>query len=129
MIRRPPRSTLFPYTTLFRSLEAQIAEHKALLGDAEKDGASRSEDAAALGIPLEKLEEYKSVCDELSRAQSTRRDMLNKYTPGNPSLQRFLERMARSEQDKKRLEQEFPKLAALGVTPAATGTNRLDFAS
>src|SRR3712207_7260868 len=24
MIRRPPRSTLFPYTTLFRSLEEQI---------------------------------------------------------------------------------------------------------
>src|SRR5256885_4980287 len=26
MIRRPPRSTLFPYTTLFRSLERIIAE-------------------------------------------------------------------------------------------------------
>src|SRR2546422_6839096 len=25
MIRRPPRSTLFPYTTLFRSLEASLA--------------------------------------------------------------------------------------------------------
>src|SRR3989454_11735214 len=25
MIRRPPRSTLFPYTTLFRSLQAQMA--------------------------------------------------------------------------------------------------------
>src|SRR3712207_7384024 len=25
MIRRPPRSTLFPYTTLFRSLEASVA--------------------------------------------------------------------------------------------------------
>src|SRR5256885_2447747 len=25
MIRRPPRSTLFPYTTLFRSLQSQIA--------------------------------------------------------------------------------------------------------
>src|SRR5258708_18197577 len=24
MIRRPPRSTLFPYTTLFRSLEARL---------------------------------------------------------------------------------------------------------
>src|SRR3712207_7171487 len=24
MIRRPPRSTLFPYTTLFRSLEGQL---------------------------------------------------------------------------------------------------------
>src|SRR5437879_12421148 len=26
MIRRPPRSTLFPYTTLFRSLSQQVAE-------------------------------------------------------------------------------------------------------
>src|SRR3712207_8761110 len=26
MIRRPPRSTLFPYTTLFRSLETAFAE-------------------------------------------------------------------------------------------------------
>src|SRR2546426_7521930 len=25
MIRRPPRSTLFPYTTLFRSLEGDVA--------------------------------------------------------------------------------------------------------
>src|SRR2546426_6300730 len=26
MIRRPPRSTLFPYTTLFRSIEIEIKE-------------------------------------------------------------------------------------------------------
>src|SRR2546430_15252798 len=26
MIRRPPRSTLFPYTTLFRSLEREVEE-------------------------------------------------------------------------------------------------------
>src|SRR5260370_31339765 len=26
MIRRPPRSTLFPYTTLFRSIESDFAE-------------------------------------------------------------------------------------------------------
>src|SRR2546430_12043420 len=33
MIRRPPRSTLFPYTTLFRSLVlAQHLEHPALTG-------------------------------------------------------------------------------------------------
>src|SRR2546430_12974702 len=30
MIRRPPRSTLFPYTTLFRSLEAQLSLGQAL---------------------------------------------------------------------------------------------------
>src|SRR5687768_17680181 len=32
MIRRPPRSTLFPYTTLFRSLERAGQEHR-LQGD------------------------------------------------------------------------------------------------
>src|SRR2546429_4219638 len=31
MIRRPPRSTLFPYTTLFRSVHAAVAGHAALL--------------------------------------------------------------------------------------------------
>src|SRR3712207_8622484 len=29
MIRRPPRSTLFPYTTLFRSLEVTVAKEVA----------------------------------------------------------------------------------------------------
>src|SRR3712207_8282257 len=28
MIRRPPRSTLFPYTTLFRSRQAAVAEQQ-----------------------------------------------------------------------------------------------------
>src|SRR2546425_10758570 len=32
MIRRPPRSTLFPYTTLFRSRHAEIFQDLAMLG-------------------------------------------------------------------------------------------------
>src|SRR3712207_8879399 len=32
MIRRPPRSTLFPYTTLFRSLDALQARGRPALG-------------------------------------------------------------------------------------------------
>src|SRR2546427_6933494 len=39
MIRRPPRSTLFPYTTLFRSLDAgwrEIAGSKAALAEVLK---------------------------------------------------------------------------------------------
>src|SRR2546422_11533550 len=32
MIRRPPRSTLFPYTTLFRSEEARFAARRAFGG-------------------------------------------------------------------------------------------------
>src|SRR3712207_4539247 len=33
MIRRPPRSTLFPYTTLFRSSESIVHYYDALLAD------------------------------------------------------------------------------------------------
>src|SRR5258705_4054652 len=34
MIRRPPRSTLFPYTTLFRSVELFVCAVVGLAGDA-----------------------------------------------------------------------------------------------
>src|SRR5256885_10333436 len=37
MIRRPPRSTLFPYTTLFRSPEPQRVEDRGGLGRLQRD--------------------------------------------------------------------------------------------
>src|SRR5260221_4849408 len=33
MIRRPPRSTLFPYTTLFRSLHFELEQRQAISRD------------------------------------------------------------------------------------------------
>src|SRR3712207_8318904 len=39
MIRRPPRSTLFPYTTLFRSLFTGVADALALVGLRRTDAA------------------------------------------------------------------------------------------
>src|SRR5256885_8878632 len=47
MIRRPPRSTLFPYTTLFRSREA------AVLGGAGRGGEAR-------GMRLDRLDDHRS---------------------------------------------------------------------
>src|SRR2546422_3728952 len=38
MIRRPPRSTLFPYTTLFRS---HVARRRHVIADGEHDPAPR----------------------------------------------------------------------------------------
>src|SRR3712207_7439246 len=35
MIRRPPRSTLFPYTTLFRSVQPQVGPDLPTVGDRE----------------------------------------------------------------------------------------------
>src|SRR5690349_22989266 len=37
MIRRPPRSTLFPYTTLFRSLAARRSLDEVEAGDAARE--------------------------------------------------------------------------------------------
>src|SRR3712207_8015247 len=42
MIRRPPRSTLFPYTTLFRSLRGSLANHA---GEARERGRETYFDA------------------------------------------------------------------------------------
>src|SRR5690349_24568991 len=43
MIRRPPRSTLFPYTTLFRS-EPAVAGHLGEGGHEEEEGLDREGD-------------------------------------------------------------------------------------
>src|SRR5437773_8383260 len=39
MIRRPPRSTLFPYTTLFRSPRLEVRRRRPLRGHDERAGA------------------------------------------------------------------------------------------
>src|SRR3989442_3875389 len=51
MIRRPPRSTLFPYTTLFRSLEGQ---------DGVLDGDVGREQLDDLGVAIKRSEEHTS---------------------------------------------------------------------
>src|SRR5689334_23420708 len=50
MIRRPPRSTLFPYTTLFRSLEVEQGE--VLLHPRRGHGLGE-DDVAALDVPAQ----------------------------------------------------------------------------
>src|SRR5256885_3443533 len=58
MIRRPPRSTLFPHTTLFRSRDLSVLELEAhLLGD---DLAAR-EDGDVLQHPLAAVAEAGSL--------------------------------------------------------------------
>src|SRR5256885_9920759 len=41
MIRRPPRSTLFPYTTLFRSLELLLEAFGGALGNGTVDAVAQ----------------------------------------------------------------------------------------
>src|SRR5258705_13480909 len=55
MIRRPPRSTLFPYTTLFRSLNGKADALTRRSGDLPEEGDGRSRPTQAL-IPIEKFQ-------------------------------------------------------------------------
>src|SRR5947208_7727104 len=54
MIRRPPRSTLFPYTTLFRShdahLVAGLGEHHRALGDVQHARHAAHQDVVDLQV-------------------------------------------------------------------------------
>src|SRR3712207_8589462 len=53
MIRRPPRSTLFPYTTLFRSLgslESPFWEERGGIGEVEQDGVRLREHRPVLKL-------------------------------------------------------------------------------
>src|SRR2546430_13531042 len=59
MIRRPPRSTLFPYTTLFRS-DAESCELAALLRCKRADAADLNTDGAEVGEATERSEEHTS---------------------------------------------------------------------
>src|SRR2546430_9653710 len=56
MIRRPPRSTLFPYTTLFRSLEFGGARRMAELKLIGTHNGYNAAAAAAVGVALGRSE-------------------------------------------------------------------------
>src|SRR5436189_4441827 len=57
MIRRPPRSTLFPYTTLFRSLRDPRGERRA---HGTVDGADHAECGERIGGHRARSEEHTS---------------------------------------------------------------------
>src|SRR5256885_8521612 len=87
MIRRPPRSTLFPYTTLFRSLQSLafqlLAEHR--LSD---DPAVQVEMvkilAAACGRSEEHTSELQSPCNLVCRLLLEKKKTTVSITPSNP---------------------------------------------
>src|SRR5438093_5733616 len=72
MIRRPPRSTLFPYTTLFRSAPRSLYDPKIV--SFEEGGGYRQEDAGGfirlsglrLRIRMNRSEEHTSELQSLT---------------------------------------------------------------
>src|SRR3712207_8176679 len=73
MIRRPPRSTLFPYTTLFRSLAAagvhDLARHGALALVVHRDDGLDEPDRR--GVVLRRLDQGERVLRERSEEHTS----------------------------------------------------------
>src|SRR3712207_7256910 len=101
MIRRPPRSTLFPYTTLFRSVEQGREEDPAADPDDSGDEAertSRDRDGPAgrdarrpLPLPARLPERSEEHTSELqSRQYLVCRLLLEKKKPLPPTAARHL---------------------------------------
>src|SRR3712207_6888840 len=68
MIRRPPRSTLFPYTTLFRSEQALPAQ--CLFVD-DLTAPDREQSVADLGVPVVRLDDVLDLGDEARSEEHT----------------------------------------------------------
>src|SRR2546426_8617740 len=66
MIRRPPRSTLFPYTTLFRSLALPARAHQRHLLGLERRQVAAHEDVQLLRSE-EHTSELQSPCNLVCR--------------------------------------------------------------
>src|SRR2546426_9164135 len=99
MIRRPPRSTLFPYTTLFRSVPAGFPaqDFRGLLRRTKAQGmgviAIRVAAAGALsGSPARRSEEHtselQSPCNLVCRLllEKKKKDQLRRHLTGATAL-------------------------------------------
>src|SRR5947208_13576692 len=86
MIRRPPRSTLFPYTTLFRSRTPRAYNSPASSAICELHGQQRSEEhTSELQSPDHLvcrllLEKKKKIKDNKIKHQEKKKDRLTKLT-------------------------------------------------
>src|SRR2546427_7116716 len=69
MIRRPPRSTLFPYTTLFRSLNGQIIKYVVPALDKGPGVGERNLNTVATGLAAKITRDRKSTRLNSSHSQ------------------------------------------------------------
>src|SRR2546422_11164220 len=72
MIRRPPRSTLFPYTTLFRSKFPDAARHQVFLEPEGLDTHELYVNGLSTSLPVRVQLEFLRAVPGLERAAMTR---------------------------------------------------------
>src|SRR5471030_1946011 len=110
MIRRPPRSTLFPYTTLFRSSGASRAHSGVAIMSASRFGCSRSEEHTSELQSLRHL-----VCRLLLEKKKTSPANEPRETPKRP----FAGAASRCSRARLRSASSFPSPSRRRPSPSA----------
>src|SRR2546421_10362967 len=87
MIRRPPRSTLFPYTTLFRSLGNEVRRHGARV----REGLSEEQGNPLDGFQDRKSTRLNSSHDQISYAVFCLKKKKNKVQNNRSHLYRYVQ--------------------------------------
>src|SRR3989475_6007561 len=85
MIRRPPRSTLFPYTTLFRSESADqagTARAQPLVRDHDQDGVLADRESTRLNSSHSQIS-YAVFCLKKKKKKNTQHDSTHKISDTN----------------------------------------------
>src|SRR5256885_4093710 len=92
MIRRPPRSTLFPYTTLFRSIQTL---HLSTSTDGSEDRALQVRTAQIgaehVGRSEEHTSELQSPCNLVCRLLLEKKKITHRRTPAADHLARQID--------------------------------------
>jgi polysaccharide biosynthesis transport protein len=109
----------------FFNTEAQVAQYRSMAGVAPAGATAKDEkEAADVGLPADKIADYRFVCGRLELLRNKEFEFLSEFTDENPQVKRLREQLADTEQRKKALETEFPKLVGLyvaqGPTPAGS---------
>src|SRR5258708_22387236 len=94
MIRRPPRSTLFPYTTLFRStFEREMRDADVLLHVLEPVSAATIEDRKSTRLnSSHQIISYAVFCLKKKKVWSRQDDLTSNTNPDDDADQRYQRR-------------------------------------
>src|SRR2546426_2114131 len=93
MIRRPPRSTLFPYTTLFRSVpgSAQALEHEPTHGAKHALVTVRAQHPHILDRSEEHTSELQSPCNLVCRLLLEKKKTRGGYSAPRQTVRALIE--------------------------------------
>src|SRR2546430_16922246 len=135
MIRRPPRSTLFPYTTLFRSASAapgkvgvinirgaigNTAEGKQAQAELQSQFAPRQTEIENMNKQINDLRQRLAACegkcsqDEIARLTTQGQRMTQQFDrknnelqeDSNPALAKWIDRIGRKRSEERRVGKE-----------------------